>query len=272
MCKRSIRFAGISRVFCLALVLAALTACGGGSDSGAPAEVIGQVTSASITSAKTGVIYSLQIYLPASYASGTTTYPVIYATDGDAAYPPNGRFQNFKEILQRRGTDAILVGIGGTSRRTTDFVLPGAIAYHDFITQELVPLIESRFRADPNRRVLSGLSLGGSFVVTALFLEAPTTVVFADYISAEGSVQQPSFLQLEQQFSDTIGTKPVPATLILARGTVSSDTNATAVDALYQRMVARNYAGLTLTETAFHAGHIATDNPSFEDAVIRLFE
>src|SRR4029077_19479713 len=71
------------------------------------------------------------------------------------------------------------------------------------------------------RRILSGISYGGSFVVTSLFLEAPDTLFFSHYISAEGSFFQPSFIALEQEFSSTIGTRSIPATLILAHGSVT---------------------------------------------------
>ncbi len=262
--------------------------------------MIGSVTLATINSAQTGAAYTLYIYLPESYGSGTATYPVIYATDGDAAFPPEGRFVNFTKILQRRGTNAILVGIGGTERRDKDYVLPGAVAYHEFITQELIPFIETHFRADPKRRILSGISLGGSFVVTSLFLEAPKTLFFSHYLSAEGAFQQPSFIAQERQFSSTIGTKSIPATLILARGSASNKvqqqqfstaigtksipamanlargfsegTNSAVVDSLYRRMVDRHYVNLILIETHFSTDHIGTDNPSFEDAVVRIFE
>jgi predicted alpha/beta superfamily hydrolase len=252
------------------IVVALLSACGGGSGEAA-GEPVGSVTTAVIRSSQTGYTYELPIYLPASYASGNATYPVIYATDGDAAYPPERRFTNFKRILQGRGTDAILIGIGGTAVRSNDFVLPGARLYHAFITQELTPFVEARWRADPARRMLSGLSLGGSFVATALFLEAPATLHFSHYISAEGSFWQQSFLDLERQLSTTLGDKPMPATLILARS-AWPNTNNLAVNALYQRMLARNHAGLRLVETAFEAGHVGMDNPSFEDAVKSIFE
>ena len=251
-----------------------------------------------IASLKTGADYPIGIYVPPSYANGTALYPVIYITDGDAPFPPDGRFANFKKILERRHIDAILVGIGGTARRNTDFVLPGARAYHAFITQELIPFIELQFRADPKRRVLSGISLGGSFALTSLFLEAPDRLYFADYISAEGSFYQPTFIALEKQFSDTVGTKSIPATVILARGSqnTTSDavfpssvggkslaasanlvrgysregTNSSDVDALYHRMDAHHYTDLTLVEMHFPTDHIGTDNPSFEDAIVRI--
>lgn len=281
------------------LLIAILTACSGGSGLKNDPRDIGSVVSASIQSAQTGAVYPLYIYLPASYAKGTGTYPVIYATDGDAAIAPAGRFVNFTRILQREGIDAILVGIGGTARRSKDYVLPGAVAYHAFITRELIPQIESNFRADPKRRILSGVSLGGSFVVTSLFLEAPDSPSFSCYISADGSFWQPSFLALERTFSSAMGTQSIPVTLILARAGPSNEmpqpfatgsgtnmatatenlarglgefTNSAAVDSLYRRMLKRHYVDLNLIETSFNTDHIQTDNPSFEDAMARMFK
>ena len=194
------------------LIVLALAACESGikTESVRDDAVIGSVSSASIRSAKTNYVYPIYIYLPASYASGTGTYPVIYATDGNSSFPPDGRFANFEKILQRRNIDAILVGIGGTERREKDYNLPGAVAYHEFITQQLIPYVESHYRADPNRRILSGISYGGSFVVTSLFLEAPDTLFFSCYISAEGSFFLPSFVALEQAFTRIIGTRVSP--------------------------------------------------------------
>lgn len=300
MRKQPHRIAVALEIACVCLIVAGLAACAGVSKPQAVTEdTIGSVTLATVDSAQTGAVYKLSIYLPASYATGTATYPVIYATDGDAAFPPEGRFVNLAKVLQRRRIESILVGIGGTERRKKDYVLPGAKAYHEFLTRELIPFIESHFRADPKRRILSGLSLGGVFVVTALFLEAPDTLFFSDYISAEGSVFLPSFVTLERTVSSTIGNKSIPATLILARGSVSNKappqqfspagskgnfaiaslasdlgefSNSEDVHSLYRRMVSRHYVDLILIETNFATDHVGTDNPSFEDAVVRIFK
>lgn len=289
------------RFLFVGVIATIFTACGGGSNLRVdPTDTIGNVTLATVESTKTGYAYPVYIYLPPSYANGTATYPVIYATDGDTSFPPEGRFVNFKKILQHRNIDAILVGIGGTERRDKDYVLPGAVAYHAFITQELIPFVESHFRADPKRRILSGISLGGSFVVTSLFLEATDGLFFSDYISAEGSFFLPTFVAQERKFSDIIGAKSIPATLILARGAAtnkiqqqqfsvsngsksvpaaarlsrgfSQATNSAAVDALYRRMTNRHYSDLVLIETSFSTDHVETDNPSFSDAMARLFK
>ena len=301
MNKQLHQFAGVLRTLCVCSIIAALAACQSDiKPREVPPDTTGSVTSATIQSAQTGYVYPIYIYLPASYVSGTAMYPVIYATDGNTSFPPEGRFVNFVKILQRRNIDAILVGIGGTERRDKDYNLPGAIAYHEFITQQLIPFVESHFRADPKRRILSGISYGGSFVVTSLFLEAPNTLFFSHYISAEGSFFLPAFVAQEQAFARTIGTKSIPATLILARGAASNKvqqqqfssamgsknapamanlargfseaTNSTEVDSFYRRMMSRHYADLILIETNFPTDHIGTDNPSFDDAMVRIFK
>ena len=114
------RFTAKSRFALLHLLIAMLCACGNADVRDNAHDETGSVTSATITSTHTGATYPLYIYLPASYAGGSKTYPVIYATDGDAGFPPDGRFENLKRILQRRRIDAILVGIGGTTRRNKD--------------------------------------------------------------------------------------------------------------------------------------------------------
>lgn len=294
------RVTAIVRTISICLIAAVLVACEQGiKPRPESANSVGKTISVSIESAKTGHAYQIYIYFPPSYPNQVATYPAIYATDGDSAFPPEGRFGNFRKILITRHIDAILIGIGGSKWRTKDYVLPGAKAYHEFITHELIPFIETNFRADPNRRILSGLSLGGSFVVTSLFLEAPNELYFSHYISAEGSFYQPSFLAQEDKFVRSIGEKPIPATLILARGAASGKiqqrqlsaingtknlastanlsygfseaTNSAIVDAFYRRMMSRHYVGLDIVETHFSTDHGGTDNPSFDDAMARIF-
>jgi hypothetical protein len=271
----------------IAVSIGALAAgCGGG---GGTAEVqqpapqaVGRVVNANVASTQTGFNYPITIYLPQSYDGSTSTYPVIYAVDGDArfGYGVSGsgatlgltRFEAMKEVLQRRGTNAILVGVGGTARRGTDFVVPGATAYHQFLQGELVPFVESQYRANPARRVLSGLSLGGTIVATAFFLEAPGTLTFSQFWSVDAAPFSGTtdLLALEQQMFDALGGRPIAATLFLTSGAPNGFTNYSGVQALYNRMAGRGYAGLDLHVMAFNTGHVESDLPSFEEALTRF--
>ncbi|MET3914438.1 putative alpha/beta superfamily hydrolase [Variovorax sp. OAS795] len=233
-----------------------------------------RVVTETITSAKTGATYSLEIYLPASYDGNSRNYPVIYAMDGDAVFnPPGTRFSNFRDILEQRGTQAILVGIGGTARREEDYALPGARAYHEFLTVELVPFIETRYRADVKKRVLTGLSLSGSMAGISLFLEgASGTLTFSAYLSFESAFdyQESEYQSLEQQMHDALGGKPLPATLILTHCGNPDECNSRPVEAMYNRLRARGYEGLSLTEATYETTHTQADIPSFTEAIASL--
>lgn len=268
----------------LVLAAAALSACGGGGSSSddppppPPAETVGQVFNSTLKSESNGSTYAIQVYVPQSYAAGTTTLPVIYATEGDAPYGVGAfsttaisRFDTFKQAMQRRGTQAILVGIGGTAQRNIDFLLPGASKYLNFITKELAPSIERQYRADPQRRALSGLSHGGYFVVAALVLEglAGGPLSFSHYLSTEASVgahgDAINFLAFEKR----VDGKPLPATLFLA-GALAGNTVLIG-DPLYKQMQAQTNPGLTLLRAEYNTTHVGADLPAFEEALTRFF-
>ena len=247
----------------------------GGNSASAPETPVpsqGRIVSATINSAKTNYAYPVTIYLPASYDIGNASYPTIYALDGDSSFlPPDTRFTHLKNILERLGTQAILIGVGGTERRQTDYNLPGAYAYHDFMTLELIPYVESHFRADVTKRMVSGISTSGNFPVLALFMEAPRKLVFSYFISDEGAFWQQwnDVFQLEQEMFDAVGGSPL-VTLILAHSSEYSGTNALFVQELYQQILSRHYSGMQLLETSFPYSHVETDDPSFEDAIVRI--
>ena len=134
---------------------------------------------------------------PRSYGDTTRTFPVLYVLDGDenahsaaaavATLSANGRIP-----------DMIVVGIGGGDRgmdytpplrRTTQ--LPpgitthgGAGAFLETLRDEIVPLVERRYRASP-MRVVAGHSLGGLLAMHAL---ATTPRLFRAYLTMEPSL------------------------------------------------------------------------------------
>jgi len=291
--KATMQFRGSLYAFMSAVcgaLLIALTACGGGGGGGGAAlptlpvmgapptttpPAAGRTETASISSAKTGATYELQIYLPPSYSGSSAAFPVIYALDGDALYAPVSRFYNLKEILERRRVEAILIGIGGTIRRSTDYTIPGALPYHEFLKSELVPFIESKYRSDPSKRILTGLSLSGSMTGHALFLEgASGTLTFSHFLSFEGSYgfQKDDTNNLEQKMYDTQKGKAINATLILARCGDPVGCNYVSVGEMYEKLLQRGYPGLTLMEKTYSTNHVGTDLPAFEDAISMDFK
>jgi predicted alpha/beta superfamily hydrolase len=271
----------------VALVLG-LAACGGGGGGGGggaalpilppttgqpstpPPTSAGQVIDITIKSDATGASYPIQVYLPAGYASATKTYPTMYVTDGDATFNLNvSRFRNFVDILEKQGKKAIVVGIGGTARRNTDYLPPGSTAYHGFLVRELVPYIEAKYRADPARRMLSGLSNGGVFVLSAFLLEGASQFSFQYFFSSEAPVNTPpndtAIAELDAQMYAASGTREVPVTLWLAYGI--NNTGGPIISAMYDKIAAHKYKGLQLSLKPYPGGHTPMDLASFEDIV-----
>lgn len=264
-------------LFFLSVVLSACGGGGGGSSDGnapTPSADQGQVIGSSVQAKQNGNLYQIDIFLPASYAGGSASLPVIYATEGDALYGPGGqwRFEAFKNEMISRKTQAILVGIRGTARRNVDFLLPGAEQYVNFIAKDLAPAIERQYRADPKKRALSGLSHGGYLVVAALVLEGSAgSLSFSHYLSTDssfgGNPNVSGYLDFEKQLKTSGRT--VPATVFLAG---SSNANGpVVVEPLYAQMVSQGIGELTVLKAMYNTTHVGSDLPAFQEALTRFF-
>jgi hypothetical protein len=256
-----------------------LAACGGGGTGGDPASApppapIGRTESISLASRNTGFAYPVDIYLPPQYDANTQArLPVIFAVDGDArfGYPGGGtRFDALKQALQQRGAAAILVGVGGTARRVTDFLPPGSVPYHAFLVQELVPAIDTRYRTDTARRILSGLSYGGTIVFLAFTYEGADTPTFKQFWSTETAAPNGSSVPLfdaEAALASAVQGRPVPVTLFFAGANAS---NGALVSGLAAQVASRHYAGLDLQQVMYATDHVGTDLPAFNEAQSRF--
>jgi predicted alpha/beta superfamily hydrolase len=139
----------------------------------------------------TGVEYRVDVWLPPGLDTMSVRPPVFVVTDGNLA------FHSLRETVAMLGISGdmapvIVVGVGYPetdgrgytpayiANRTRDYTptsdagMPGgggSAAFLSFLTTELVPMLESRYRADPTRRGLGGHSLGGLFATYALLHE-----------------------------------------------------------------------------------------------------
>ena len=128
--------------------------------------------------------YHVYVRVPQDYdAEPERRYPIVYLLDGDALFPVIGGNHIFLTIDDKM-PEAIVVGIAYGSfakpinRRHIDFVPPAvgvkpdetrAVAFHRFLEQELIPLVESRYRADPTKRILFGQSRAGAMILYSAF-------------------------------------------------------------------------------------------------------
>ncbi|MFW9779370.1 MAG: alpha/beta hydrolase-fold protein [Candidatus Heimdallarchaeota archaeon] len=133
-------------------------------------ETIGSVmVNDTFFSANTESNYTLQIYLPAGYnKSQTQRYASVYVGDGVYyAYAWNG--QQILDYLDFHNKTEPLIGVFITpieysANRNRDFLF-GRKNYADFIVEELMPYIDSKYRTinDSKSRAHIGSSGGGVF-------------------------------------------------------------------------------------------------------------
>lgn len=138
-----------------------------------------------IRSREAGHGYHIYVRLPQGYADDRQRrYPVVYLLDGDSLFPIIGANHIFLTIDDQM-PEAIVVGIAYGSfakpinRRHIDFMPPGPGVrpeearigdFHRFLERELLPIVESRYRIDPAKRVLFGQSRAGALILYSAFI------------------------------------------------------------------------------------------------------
>jgi predicted alpha/beta superfamily hydrolase len=185
------------------------------------------------------------VSLPPGYRQqDSVQYPVVYILDA------NLYFDIFASIQQKYTEvgllpPAILVGIGYKdfatmdSLRNRDYTYPeaipeyemsvsgGAASFLSFITQELIPDVESKYPADKNRRVLMGHSLGGYFTLYSLqqgLIHHPNP--FYAYIAASPSLHYNNHY-LIKEFEKLSRTPADTMKVYTSAGGLEEDTTAT---------------------------------------------
>ncbi|MCC6930533.1 MAG: alpha/beta hydrolase [Gemmatimonadaceae bacterium] len=141
-----------------------------------------------LTAKSTGVTYRIDVSLPPGLDDMKIRPPLFVITDANLA------FNTVHEAVTMLGISGeiapvIVVGVGYpetdgrgytpayAASRTRDYTpsdvkaMPGgggSAAFFSFLEHELVPMLESKYRADTTRRGLGGHSLGGLFATYAL--------------------------------------------------------------------------------------------------------
>ena len=155
--------------------------------------------SLTIDSRALGESRRINVHVPKAYGkTRSTRFPVLYMPDGgiDEDFP---HVVNTVDSLIALGAirPVIVVGVPNTERRrdltgptsvhSDSAIAPhvgGSAAFRQFFRDELIPLIESRYRTSSERSIM-GESLAGRFIVE-MFLREPTT--FDHYIAFDPSL------------------------------------------------------------------------------------
>lgn len=211
---------------------------------------------------------ALTVWLPPSYESSDAFYPVIYVLDAPMtfAFAAQGALITyFDEAMP----EVLVVGVGEPltsayqwgAHRARDYSprpVPDdpssghASTFFDALQQEIVPLVDSHYRANPSDRALWGHSFGGAFAVYALLERGG---LFQRVIATS-----PAVFEQGVQLLDPDAWPPpaasVPASLFTSVG--SQDTEyRPGVDWLRDQVRARDYADLRFESVIIPGcGHI----------------
>jgi hypothetical protein len=223
-----------------------------------------------LKSAATGRDNDLYIHLPSNYTQDATKkYPVLYILDGQ------WDFKLMDSVLgglvyDKFVPDMILVGITYSGEnpdydglRAMDYT-PSATPqvkgsgngpnFLKFLKTELIPFIETNYRADSSHRVLQGSSYAGLFTLYAMFAEPG---LFSAYLAASPAVPYGDRYAFKQEAEYARTHKELPVRLFLAVG--GSEGLTFPVKEFMQTLQSRDYKGLKLEtrviEGERHAGN-----------------
>lgn len=243
----------LTTLFAAFLLAILLAGCGGGGDDDVPT-MEGSREARTIRSSVTRTDYPLNIYLPPASAGPRSGLPVLYVLDGESW------FDTLVGMVESTRQRVIIVGIGTAGQRARDFVPGnsctstggGNAAYFDFIRQELIPYVESSFGGHPNQRALFGHSHGGSFVLYAMFSQAPGQHSFKAYLASDSSISCMSTTAYawERDYAAAHGNLPVRLHLSYAtQGNYTSNLDYAAA------ITQRNYANLAFVGQYYSGTH-----------------
>jgi predicted alpha/beta superfamily hydrolase len=225
---------------------------------------------------------TIYVSLPASYHQSRRSYPVLYLLDANwhfAVVASQVRYLSECQASDIIAPELIVVGIENTDR-DRDFTpthVPeykgmkfptsgGAPEFLEFMTRELIPLIDSTYRT-VDHRVLAGWSFGGLFAYYAM-LEDPT--VFNAYIGISPSVWWEDEALLDRQGR---GTADLPRRLVMTIGSdEAGGMNHEAVTRLAEQLEANPVDGLAVSlMTIDGAGHNQSLPPAYYRAIRHLY-
>ena len=222
-----------------------------------------------LKSAATGRNYDIYVQLPTGYAQSQKKYPVLYVLDGQ---------WDFKLLDSIYGgllydgfiPEMIIVGITYSGANpdynalramdytpASDATIPGsggAPKFLAFFKNELIPFIETNYRADASQRVLMGSSFGGTFTLYALFSEPG---LFHGYVAASPVTVYGDRFAFTQEAEYAKSHKDLPVRLFVSVGALEDLREP--VEEFVQVLSQRGYTGLELEartiEGERHAGN-----------------
>ena len=244
--------------------------------------------------------YLISVALPFHYDERPDiVWPVIFVLDGNMHFNmvvDMVRFMNIRVEFCNELPDALIVGIGypvtGTLTdmlyhvmhlRMRDFVLGreesgeafmqdhfpiaapipsgNGLGFMQFLRQELIPLVETDYRADPADRTLLGHSMGANFALYTLFHHPD---LFQRCVAASFD----PMLDQEQAFAEYNDNLPVRLHLVWEG---ISQQDLAGPRSLVDRLTTRRYDGLRITHETIVGTHCAMVPFAYQSGLEQVF-
>ena len=220
--------------------------------------------------------YKIFVALPSSYGSGEKRYPVLYTLDANSAFAM--LTETYRLLRVDPSTpDLILVGIGydvtGAARRgrrgkdltptrvANDPNSGGSKEFLNFISETLTPFVDATYRTVPQDRGIHGHSIGGLFVLYALF-ERPE--LFRRYIASSPSLWWDDAVLLKQEAEVGKRNAKLEKAVFLSVGAREADDMRQHFQPFVDNVRSRKYAGLSLDAVVLpDEDHLSIVIPAF---------
>jgi len=240
-------------------------------------ETFGSTEEFSIHSNITNDDYPIYVYLPENYINQTSNQLII-ALDGDT------RFNTIADIISKKNqngsiTPSVFVAIGNNAQRNRDYTPTnykhgegGAANYYQFIKEELIPELESKYTIDSsNNKTLIGHSFGGLFTQYVMSLERSSNP-FNKFIASGTSYWFDSgiIFDYEQNYADNHNDLEV--TFYNGMGTLEGGVMLASFEEMNERLDNRGFTNFThKNELIEKSGHSGSANEIFKKGLDYVF-
>jgi predicted alpha/beta superfamily hydrolase len=246
--------------------------------------------------------FEIHISFPVDYLRSDTTYPVLFCTDANRNFGIITDIVNILSFPSNEIPKVLVVGIGYPlkgledcgAKRNRDFTPTsdsdhdkkwkeqlsamsgrndlvvtsgGAAMFFNFIRDELIPFIESKYRVDSQDRALMGYSHGGLFTLFALF-HSPG--IFQRYFAGSPSIWWNDRIIFKYEDEYAAAHKDLPAKLFLSAGRLEGEPMLENLNKISERLRSRNYPNLELETNIFDNETHASCYPAAISRALRV--
>lgn len=236
----------------------------------------------SIVSTSNGATYDITVALPQNYSSETKKYAAIYLLDGEENF--DFVAEKCRKISSGLATDNVLVvGIGYGNDREIDYTPSkggggivkgggGAEKFMLFIKNELIPKIESDYRADATRvnRTILGHSFGG-LLTTYAFTNHNN--VFGNYIILSPSLWYDNEIMFKLEQENRNINQNNHQLVFMALGELENSGQMLAPFQAFYMRLKNNYPDMRIkSHLEPHLNHRGSQNPNIIEGLNFYFQ